>query len=323
MGIKPKHDLPGVGKNMQDHLNLAVTCKESTSMSYGLSLSSVHRWIMSPLQLAFGGKGMLTSTFAEGGGFAKTRQDKDIPDIQFHFYPSKIKRQMELNSILGHGFSLQTCLLRPKSRGSVTLRDSNPDSKVLIDPNYLAEEEDVQVFVDGFKLMRKILSTAPLKDHVQEEINPGMFECYDSLDVFQSYHTLSRVICFENITVISFVSQEKKSLSYQHSNTTTGTDKVQTDEEIRDFVRDNATTIFHPTGTCRMGPSNDSEAVVDSRLCVHGIQGLRVADASIMPEIVGANTNVPAIAIGERASSFILGTEENEEEYEEQLASSC
>ena len=173
MGIKPKHDLPGVGKNMQDHLNLAVTCRESTSMSYGLSLSSVHRWIMSPLQLAFGGKGMLTSTFAEGGGFAKTRQDKDIPDIQFHFYPSKIKRQMELNSILGHGFSLQTCLLRPKSRGSVTLRDSNPDSKVLIDPNYLAEEEDVQVFVDGFKLMRKILSTAPLKDHVQEEINPG------------------------------------------------------------------------------------------------------------------------------------------------------
>ena len=140
-------------------------------MSYGLSLSSRSSMDQRLLfQLAFGGKGMLTSTFAEGGGFAKTRQDKDIPDIQFHFYPSKIKRQMELNSILGHGFSLQTCLLRPKSRGSVTLRDSNPDSKVLIDPNYLAEEEDVQVFVDGFKLMRKILSTAPLKDHVQEEI---------------------------------------------------------------------------------------------------------------------------------------------------------
>ena len=208
---------------------------------------------------------MLTSTFAEGGGFAKTRQDKDIPDIQFHFYPSKIKRQMELNSILGHGFSLQTCLLRPKSRGSVTLRDSNPNSKVLIDPNYLAEEEDVQVFVDGFKLMRKILNTAPLKDHVQEEINPG-------------------------------------------------TENVQTDEEIRDFVRNNATTIFHPTGTCAMGPSTDSESVVDSRLRVHGIRGLRVADASIMPEIVGANTNVPAIAIGERASSFILGFDEEDEE---------
>ena len=129
---------------------------------------------------------------------------------------------------------------------------------------------------------------------------------------------------FENIILsMNFSHIRRKSLAYQRSNSRTGTEKVQTDEEIRDFVRDNATTIFHPTGTCRMGPSNDSEAVVDSRLCVHGIQGLRVADASIMPEIVGANTNVPAIAIGERASSFILGTEENEEEYEEQLASSC
>ena len=171
-------------------------------MSYGLSLSSVHRWIMSPLQLAFGGKGMLTSTFAEGGGFAKTRQDKDIPDIQFHFYPSKIKRQMELNSILGHGFSLQTCLLRPKSRGSVTLRDSNPDSKVLIDPNYLAEEEDVQVFVDGFKLMRKILNTAPSRIMCRRRsirVSVKVFEREGEYDSLNSYIT-------------------RKSLAYKRSN---------------------------------------------------------------------------------------------------------
>lgn len=255
-GIETIRNVQGVGKNLQDHLNLAITCRESTSMSYGLSPGSVHRWLLSPFQLLFKGEGMLTSTFAEGGGFAKTRAEKDIPDIQFHFYPSKIKRQMEISSILGHGFSLQTCLLRPKSKGEVRLRSADPKVAPIIDPNYLDDEDDVQVFVDGFKLMRRILKTTPLSDHVAEELNPGP--------------------------------------------------AVHTDEEIREFVRDNATTIFHPTGTCKMGTKDDPLAVVDEELKVRGVKRLRVVDASIMPEIVGANTNVPAIAIGEKGADLCL-----------------
>eukprot|EP00939_MAST-03C_sp_MAST-3C-sp1_P002496 g2496.t1 len=257
-GIPSVRELPGVGKNLQDHLNLAITCKESSSLSYGLSPSSVHKWLLSPLQLATSGTGMLTSTFAEGGGFAKTNPTKEIPDIQFHFYPSKIKRQMQLSSILGHGFSLQICLLRPKSRGSVTLQSSDPKAAPLINPEYLTEDEDMQTFVDGVKLARRILGTDPLKDHVAEEMLPGA--------------------------------------------------DVQSDEDVKEFIRANATTIFHPTGTCKMGPRSDPTAVVDAELRVHGISGLRVVDCSIMPEIVGGNTNVPAVAIGEKASDMILSS---------------
>eukprot|EP00940_MAST-03C_sp_MAST-3C-sp2_P000679 g679.t1 len=255
-GISEVVSLPGVGQNLQDHLNLAITCRESSSLSYGLSHKSLHRWLMAPFELATQGKGMLTSTFAEGGGFARTNSNEDIPDIQFHFYPSKIKRQMDIKSILGHGYSLQICLLRPESRGRVTLQSADPKDAPRIDPNYLSDEKDMNVFVDGVKLARRILNAEPLVSHMAEEISPGP--------------------------------------------------SVQSDDEIRQFVRENATTIFHPTGTCKMGLRTDPWAVVDADLRVHGVDGLRVVDCSIMPEIVGGNTNVPAIAIGEKASDAIL-----------------
>lgn len=253
-GIATLRHTPGVGKNLQDHLNLPVTCRESTSLSYGVSPFSLHRWILSPLHLAQG-RGMLTSTFAEGGGFTSTAGDSAWPDVQFHFYPSKIKRNMSLSSILGHGFGLQTCLLRPRSRGHVELQSADPEQAPLIDPNYFSDAEDLEVMVKGLKIARKVLACDAFKPHLREEIEPG--------------------------------------------------EHVQSDDDIREYIRNTITTIFHPAGTCKMGPDSDPMAVVDDRLRVHGMEGLRVADCSIMPDIVSANTNVPAIAIGEKAADMI------------------
>jgi len=256
VGVSCVRDLPGVGENLQDHLNIAVSCAEdSTTLSYGLSPWSLHRWIMAPFQL-IQGKGMLTSTFAEGGGFAKTTPDQPLPDVQFHFYPSKIERKMTLKSILGHGFSLQTCQLRPRSKGNVRLRSANPRESLLIDPAYLTDEDDMVTLVNGVKLARRILSTDAFKPVRGQELKPGS--------------------------------------------------NVVTDEELREFIRNHVTTIFHPTGTCKMGPSSDSMAVVDPSLRVYGVENLRVADCSIMPTVVGGNTNMPAVAIGEKAADLIV-----------------
>jgi len=253
-GIATVRHSPGVGQNLQDHLNLPVTCREATSLSYGLSHRSLHRWLLSPLQLAQG-RGMLTSTFAEGGGFVSTDGNSDNPDIQFHFYPSKIKRNMSISSILGHGFGLQSCLLRPRSKGHIELQSADPDQPPLIDPKYFSDPEDLEVMVKGMKIARKVLASEAFKPHLLHEIEPG--------------------------------------------------DHVQSDDEIKEYIRNTVTTIFHPTSTCKMGPAHDPLAVVDDRLRVHGMDGLRVADCSIMPDIVSANTNVPAIAIGEKAADMI------------------
>lgn len=260
-GIECVVESPGVGEHLQDHLNLSVSHMESTNHSHNISLSPsvLARWGLSPLQLLHG-KGMLTTTFAEAGGFVHSnplRKDaKEKPDIQFHFYPSRIKRTMELNSIFGHGFGLQMCLLRPESQGSVWLESNDPFAPPIIDPNYLAERADVETMIDAVKTSRRILSQPSLATHSAGEVAPG---------------------CAED-----------------------------DDEAIEDFVRQNATTIFHPTGTCKMGPDSDPMAVVNPSLEVRGVPGLRVADASIMPRIPGGNTNVPCIAIGEKAADMIL-----------------
>jgi choline dehydrogenase-like flavoprotein len=196
---------------------------------------------------------MLTTNFAEAGGFVRSAPDEPIPDLQLHFVVGKLVDHGR-KTVFGHGYSCHVCLLRPQSRGSVTLARADPLAPPAIDPAFLAERDDVERLVRGFKLMRRVLQRPALADL-------GGREAASSA-------------------------------------------AAQTDAQIETFVRDHADTIYHPVGSCRMGPGPLD--VVDARLRVHGTQGLRVADASIMPRIVGGNTNAPAIMIGEKAATMIV-----------------
>ena len=156
---------------------------------------------------------------------------------------------------LGHGYSMNSILLRPLSRGTITLKDANPMSAPLIDPRFFSEEEDLEVLLRGFKMARRILA-APAFDKVRgKEIQLG--------------------------------------------------EDVQDDASLRQFIRDNSATVYHPVATCTMGEGPDS--VVDSELKVRGVRGLRVIDASVMPSVNGGNTNAPTIMIAEKAADMILG----------------
>jgi choline dehydrogenase len=197
-------------------------------------------------------EGPLTSNVGESGGFLKTRPGLDAPDLQYHFAPSYFVEH-GFGNPEGHGFTIGPTLIHPESRGSISLRSTDPLAPAVIRGNYLASETDVQVLVDGVKLARKIAATRAFDQYRGAEINPGP--------------------------------------------------AVQTDEEIADYVRRVVETLYHPVGTCKMG--NDDMAVVDGNLRVHGIEGLRVVDASIMPTIVGGNTNAPTIMIAEKAADLI------------------
>ncbi len=155
----------------------------------------------------------------------------------------------------GHGFGVLTLLLRPKSTGRVSLASADPNDAPVIDPNFLAEPEDVETIVRGMKIARRLVDAPPFAPYRGEETDPGRDAVSDSA--------------------------------------------------LADYVRERSHTAYHPVGTCAMGPGPD--AVVDAQLRVHGIQGLRVADASIMPTLLGGNTNGPAIMVGEKASDMILG----------------
>jgi choline dehydrogenase-like flavoprotein len=195
---------------------------------------------------------MLTTNFAEAGGFIKSSPSEPIPDLQLHFVIGKLIDHGR-KTVFGHGYSCHVCLLRPKSRGRVTLASADPTATPRIDPNFLAERDDVDRLVRGFKLMRAILSQRALAGHGGRELETSA--------------------------------------------------AAQTDEQIEAFVRAHADTIYHPVGSCRMGTGPLD--VVDAQLRVHGMQSLRVVDASIMPRIVGGNTNAPTIMIAEKASDLL------------------
>lgn len=252
-GIRVVMDLPGVGKNLQDHLDVVVQqyCNRNdvTLDKY----ARLHRMIPVFLKYLFFGSGPASENPLEAGGFVKTRPDLDAPDIQLHFIPVLMLDHGRQRGS-GPGMCIHVCQLRPESRGEIKLRSANPFDDPLIKPNYLDSENDLAVLTQGVKVARKIFASGPLSSLLGGE------------------HEYSR-----------------------------GKD---TDEEIKEFIRSTAETIYHPVGTCKMG--NDSLAVVDDRLRVHGMQGLRVVDASIMPTLVGGNTNAPTIMIAEKAADMIL-----------------
>jgi choline dehydrogenase-like flavoprotein len=196
--------------------------------------------------------GMLTTNFAEAGGFIKSQASEPIPDLQLHFVIGKLVDHGRTTTF-GHGYSCHICLLRPKSRGSVMLDSKDPLAAPLIDPGFLTDRDDMDRLIRGFKLTRSILSQPALAGFLGEEL-PELAA-------------------------------------------------AKSDFEIEEFIRDHADTIYHPAGSCRMGPGPMD--VVDAQLRVHGLEGLRVVDASIMPQLVGGNTNAPVIMIAEKAADMI------------------
>jgi choline dehydrogenase-like flavoprotein len=258
-GIAVVHDLPGVGENLHDHIDVVqVVNAPHLKDLFGVSLSGLVQAIKGIFEWRKHRTGMLTTNFAEAGGFIKTSPDEPTPDLQLHFVIGKLVDHGR-KPTLGHGYSCHVCLMRPKSRGRVTLASSDPMAAPLIDPNFLADPDDLRRMVQGFKQMRTILSQPALAGYRGQELAT--------------------------------------------------TAKATTDEQIEAVIRNYADTIYHPVGTCRMGPLEGPHAnplnVVDSELRVHGMTGLRVVDAAIMPRIVAGNTNAPVIMVAEKAADMI------------------
>ncbi|MBV2361620.1 choline dehydrogenase [Thalassococcus sp. CAU 1522] len=253
-GIAPRHHLPGVGRNLQDHLQarLVFKCNEPTLNDEVRSLLNQARIA---LKYALFRAGPMTMAASLATGFLKTRPDIETPDIQFHVQPWSADSPGEGVHPFS-AFTMSVCQLRPESRGEIRLDGNDPAKYPKIVPRYLSTETDCRTIVDGVRIARRIARHAPLTSKISESFRPT-----NDLDIDDYEGTL-------------------------------------------DWARNNSVSIYHPTGTCKMGSGAD--AVVDARLRVHGIQGLRVADCSIMPEIVSGNTNAPAIMIGEKMSDLIL-----------------
>jgi len=251
LGIPVIHDLPGVGKNLQDHPDYVFNYTAGSLDLVGLSLAGAWRLLQEIGRYRRQRVGLLTTNFAEGGGFLRRTPESPAPDFQLHFVIGMVdnhSRRMHW----GHGYSCHVCLLRPKSVGAVSLASSDPAVAPNIDPKFFDHPDDLEAMVDGFKLTRKIMD-AP-----------------------------------------AFAAIRRREL-YSAG--------IDADEAIREELRNRSDTIYHPVGTCKMGV--DAMAVVDPQLRVRGVEALRVVDASIMPTLIGGNTNAPTMMIGEKAADML------------------
>jgi len=252
-GITPVRDLPGVGANLHDHVDAVIVVNAPQAKDLlGLTPGGMWKAVRGIFEWRRQRSGMLTTNFAEAGGFIKSSPDEAIPDLQLHFVVGKLVDHGR-KSVLGYGYSCHVCLLRPRSRGSLRLASADPQAAPLIDPAFLQDADDTARLVRGFQVMRRLLQQPALTRH-------GGTESATSV-------------------------------------------QAQSPAQIEQFVRNHADTIYHPVGTCRMGPGPMD--VVDARLRVHGVSGLRVVDASVMPTVVGGNTNAPVIMMAEKATDMI------------------
>jgi choline dehydrogenase len=253
-GIKPICDLPGVGKNLQDHLQARPVFKTNLS-TINIETNNIFKQGLIALQYAISQTGPMTMAASLGTGFLKTDPMLATPDIQFHIQPFSASAPADGPHKFS-AFTASVLQLRPESTGHLELKSADWRDHPAIHPNYLATKLDQDTIVKGIQIARRIAQFEPLKSHIIEEFIPGSKIGMDDYDA-----TLN-------------------------------------------WARDNSVTIYHPTGTCKMG--QDDLAVVDVRLKVRGLKGLRVADCSIMPTITSGNTNAPAIMIGEKLSDMIL-----------------
>mgnify|MGYP003700607821 FL=1 len=250
-GIATLHELPGVGKNLQDHLDFIQSWKSGETDLFGIGLRGTAKLVRHMLRWRRDGSGMIATPFAEAGAFIKSDPALARPDLQLHFVISVVDDHAR-KLHLGYGFSCHVCVLRPHSRGTVGLASADPLAPPAIDPAYLADDRDAALLLKGAKTMRAILDAPALARYRRRQL----------------YLTGG-----------------------------------ETDAELMQHIRARADTIYHPVGTCRMGA--DAMAVVDPQLRVHGVDGLRVVDASVMPTLIGGNTNAPTIMIAERAAEMM------------------
>lgn len=251
-GIRLRHHLPGVGRNLQDHLDFTFGYRVPDTALIGLSPPGWWPALQAAWQYHRERRGKLTTNFAEVGAFLKTTPEAPAPDVQLHLVVALVENHAR-RLHLRHGLSCHVCVLRPKSRGTVTAETPDMRDPPRIDPNYLDHPDDIEQMVAGYHLTRRLLD-APA---IASRLGRDMF-----------------------------------------------TAGVVSDAEVREVIHARAETIYHPAGTCRMG--TDDRAVVDPALRVRGLAGLRVVDASVMPTLVGGNTNAPTIMIAEKAADLIL-----------------
>lgn len=254
-GLDVHVDLPGVGKNLHDHLFVPLTYRAPTSLHRG----TAPHFLGGMLQEYLLGNRWFGRTVFEAGAFVKSHEGARIPDVQIHTlpwgYPTPNQDGPGRPQIdTGHCLTVMPTLIYPKSRGELLLTSREPDHKPHIDPHFLEEPEDVDLLIRGIRTCRAICAHPAMSDHLREELTPGAGRISDA--------------------------------------------------ELTEEVKLRASTVYHPVGTCRMGI--DEAAVVDPRLKVRGLQGLRVVDASIMPSVTGGNTNAPSMMIGERAAALIV-----------------
>jgi choline dehydrogenase len=252
-GVSVEHHLPGVGRNLQDHLQVRVIHRCARPITTNDDMKSLIRKVGMGLRFVLWRSGPLAIGINQAGAFVRTRADVATPDIQFHF--GTLSADMPGAPLHDFsGFTSSVCQLRPHSRGTVMIKSSDPLEAPAMQPNYLSEEIDRQTVIAGLKVARKIAASPALQRYIVDEYMPG--------------------------------------------------EDAQSDQALLEFARNTGVTIFHPSGTCKMG--SDAEAVVDARLRVHGRAGLRVVDCSIMPTLTSGNTHAPVVMIAEKAADMIL-----------------
>jgi choline dehydrogenase len=258
--IPVQHALPGVGENLQDHLQARAIFRCTQPITTNDSLRTLGGKLRIGLDYLLRRTGPMAVGINQGGIFARAMPDATRPDVQFHF--ATLSSDMAGSPVhTFSGFTMSVCQLRPTSRGHVRIKSPDPLAPPAMQPHYLSTPEDRATIVAGIRLARKLAGTNPMRPYVESEYRPGA--------------------------------------------------DAQSDDELLEFAKNTGGTIFHPSGTTKMGPAGDPMAVVDPELRVHGVRGLRVVDCGVMPTLVSGNTNVPVVMIAERASQMILSTKEH------------